>query len=129
MSPSTKYQSKAVGCVRCGRPIVFVRNVLAQVETFIPVEPVPDGEGNVWAVRDDRGRLSGWPVSAQHPPRPPGRLYMPHPAICPVQPGPVGAEPRRDDPQLPLQFDDPDAYDEAGEFDTEREEMRQENAR
>lgn len=107
--------------MRCGRPIVFVCNILAKprrdehgqlVETFIPVEPVPDSEGNVCAMRDDRGRLIGWPVSRENPPRPPGRLYMPHPAICPVQPGPAGTEPRRDDPQLPLQFDTDSEADE-----------------
>lgn len=124
MSPSTTYQSKAPGCARCGRPIVFVRNLRAKdkhgnpVETYIAVDPVPDSEGNVCAFRDQRGRrwsgLSGWPISAENPHDPAGRLYMPHAAICPVRPGPAGQRPPRNtEPVLPLEFaDDNDDEDE-----------------
>lgn len=126
------HQKRAAACDRCGRPIVFVRNVLSKAETWIPVDPVPDPEGNVCAFRDQQGRrwsgLHGWPISAEHPHDPLGRIYMPHPAICPVRPGPAGGtEPRRSEPMLPIEFDDPYAdWDDAGlgEDDlTESEEM------
>lgn len=123
-------QKRAAACERCGRPIVFVRNVLSKAETWIPVDPVPDPEGNVCAFRDQQGRrwsgLHGWPISAEHPHDPRGRIYMPHPAICPVRPGPAGGEqPRRKDPELPLEFPEyEDEYDD-GDY-TESEEMPQE---
>lgn len=85
MSPSAKYQSKAAPCVRCGRPIRFVRNTIT--DKHIAVEPVPDSDGTISATQTAQG-LSGWPVSSERPHTPPNRLYIVHAAVCPVRPGP-----------------------------------------
>ncbi len=105
MPAGARRGDRATACKRCGRPILFVRNLLATVETWIPVEPIPDSEGSVCVSSDPRGRLAGWPISAQHPHDPRGRIYMPHPAICPVRPRAAG-ERHAAEPMLPLTFDD-----------------------
>lgn len=73
---------RAKPCLRCGRPIVFVRLVTG---TAMPCEPVPDPDGTVCANQDKDG-LYGWVESRENPYGAGMRRYMPHAALCPVRP-------------------------------------------
>ena len=103
MPPAATYRGRPPGCSpckRCGRPILFVQNVVTG--NAIPVEPIPDVDGTISARRHPRRGLIGWPVSGERPHEPPNRLYVVHKAICPVRPGPTKRA-RRLQPPLPFQ--------------------------
>lgn len=102
MPSAARYGGRPPGCSacnRCGRPILFVRNLVTGKS--IPVEPVPDVDGTISARRSAVG-LVGWPISAERPHAPPNARYMVHLAICPVRPGPTKRA-RRPHPPLPFQ--------------------------
>lgn len=103
MPPAARYRGRPPGaspCNRCGRPILFVRNVVTG--KAIPIEPVPDVDGTISAGYTPRRELIGWPVSAERPHQLPNARYVVHAAICPVRPGPT-KKARRPQPPLPFQ--------------------------
>jgi hypothetical protein len=105
MPSAARYGGRPPGCSpcnRCGRPILFVRNLVTGKS--IPVEPVPDIDGTISAGRHPSLGLIGWPISADRPHQHPNKRYMVHQAICPVRPGPAQKTKQRRRAQPPLPY-------------------------
>lgn len=105
MPSAARYGGRPPGCSpcnRCGRPILFVRNLVTG--KAIPVEPVPDVDGTISARRHAGLGLVGWPISAERPHQHPNKRYMVHQAICPVRPGPAKKTKQRRRAQPPLPY-------------------------
>lgn len=101
LPPAARYRGRPPGCSpcnRCGRPILFVHNVITG--NAIAIEPIPDVDGTISAYRGSTGALIGWPISGERPHRFPNKRYMVHQAICPVRPRSIKA--RRLQPPLPF---------------------------
>lgn len=81
-------------CHGCAAPIRFVVvGTLGGGESILPVNPLPDPRGNVFARRIG-ARLHGYVLSEGHGPDPNFLRFMPHAASCtdPPKPGPVPEE-------------------------------------
>jgi hypothetical protein len=94
-------------CDLCSTPITFVIN--EATGRRIPVNVLPDGAGNVAAMKIGNN-LHGYVLSKARPVIAPGyRSYMPHAATCPDRPRPKPAPKRPESQQLGL-FDPPDNH-------------------
>lgn len=75
-------------CRACPAEVLWVRMPSGRV---MPVDPVPDDEGNVAAMRDGHGVWLGHVLKADERARPYEKRFMPHFATC--KPSPVRAVP------------------------------------
>jgi hypothetical protein len=66
-------------CRTCRRPVLFVRMPSGKLA---PVDPEPNTEGRIAAMRDVTGQLSGVQLKKGSNPTPGERLYMSHFATC-----------------------------------------------
>lgn len=66
-------------CKACATTVLWVRMPSGKV---MPVNPVPDDEGNVTAMRDGRGVWVGHVLKADERPMPYEKRFMPHFATC-----------------------------------------------